>query len=164
MGTTQPDAKVVHAKGAHVALVAIGALLVIAAIAVGIGGRIGGTTVTKSGDGKTTTTKSWPSDAQFNALVGAGAALILAGFLWTRITAIKLPGGAEVDLSSDERQQAADAVAKALPPNTDNKTVAAATQKADSQLRQKKAQSGTTTISASDIASVVGDAVKEFLP
>ena len=163
MGTTQPDAKVVHAQGAHVALVAIGTLLVIAAIAVGVGGRIGGTTVTKSADGKTTTTKSWPSDAQFNTLVGAGAALILAGFLWTRMTAIKLPGGAEVDLSSDEKAQAADAVAKALPAGADNGTVAAATQKADSALRKKKAQLGTTTISASDITSVVGDIVKDVV-
>jgi len=154
----KPDTKVVLAGGAHEALVAIGVALVIVAILVGAAARLSGNTVTKEGD--KTTTKSWPSDTQVSALLGAGAALILTGFLWTRITAVKLPGGAEIDLNSAEQEKAAEKIGDKLSQAKDAKKIATETQKTMSALRRTKGRIGTTELSDHDISAVVEETVK----
>lgn len=58
-----------------------------------------------------TTTKSVPSEGELLALLGTGAVLVLAGALYSRLSAIKLPGGAEIDLSPEEKDAIATEVA-----------------------------------------------------
>ena len=140
----QSNQRVVLAAGAHEALVAIGLVLAVLAVAVAVSGRVAGTTVTKKGD--TTTTKSWPSETEFTALLSSGAVLVLTGFLWTRISAIKLPGGAEIDLNSDEQQKTAAAVAAKMGPDAPPQKVAEATQKAVSAVRRAKASVAPPTV------------------
>src|SRR5215211_2833606 len=132
--------------------------LVIVAILVGAAARLSGNTVTKEGD--KTTTKSWPSDTQVSALLGAGAALIITGFLWTRITAVKLPGGAEIDLNSAEQEKAAEKIGDKLSQAKDAKKIATETQKTMSALRRTKGRIGTTELSDHDISAVVEETVK----
>ena len=115
------------AKGAHKPLVIIGCALALSAFGLGIAGGIVGSKVTTVG--KDMTTKSWPSDIELTSLFSAGALLVLTGFFWTRISAIKLPGGAELDLTPEEQATTAKAVVDALPANTDAETVSATTQK-----------------------------------
>lgn len=56
-------------------------------------------------------TTSVPSEGVSLALLGTGVVLILAGALYTRLTAIKLPGGAEIDLSAEEKTAIVEKVA-----------------------------------------------------
>jgi cytoskeletal protein RodZ len=70
-----------------------------------------------------TTTKALPAEGVLLALLGTGVALVLTSALYTRISAIKLPGGAEIDLSNEEKQQVSKEVAqqvaaKAAPTTT----------------------------------------------
>lgn len=153
----KPESKVVLAGGAHVALVTIGAVLVVLAIGIGVAGRTVGSTEKKSGD--TTTTKAWPSDTQLTGLLTSGAVLILTGFLWTRITAIKLPGGAEIDLTSEEQKKAAEKVGAKLS-GSDAVKVAEETQKAVSALRRSKARISAPTLTDEQIQKVVEETVK----
>ncbi len=154
----QSNVRVVLAAGAHRALVAIGVVLVLLALAVAVVGRLAGTVVTKNGD--STTTKSWPSDTDFTALLSSGAVLVLTGFLWSRISAIKLPGGAEIDLSSDEQKQTAAAVAEKLGPNAAPQKVAEETQKAVSAVRRAKASIAPPAVAT---ASLGADQIKEVV-
>lgn len=59
----------------------------------------------------TTTTKSTPTEAELLALLGTGVVLVLAGALYSRLSAIKLPGGAEIDLTPEEKTAVAHEVA-----------------------------------------------------
>jgi len=51
----------------------------------------------------TTTTTSAPSDTVLGLLLGTGAVFLVAGALYWRISAIKFPGGGEVDLNPAEQ-------------------------------------------------------------
>ena len=85
--------------------------------------------------------------------------LILTGFLWTRITAIKLPGGAEIDLTSEEQKKAAEKVGAKLS-GSDSVKVAEETQRAVSALRRSKARLGAPTFSDAQIQRVVEETVR----
>jgi hypothetical protein len=146
----QSNQRVVLAAGAHKVLVAIGLLLVLLALAVAVFGRVAGTTVTKKGE--TTTTKAWPSETEFTALLSAGAVLVLTGFLWSRISAIKLPGGGEIDLNSDEQKKTAAAVAAKLGPDASPQKVAEETQKAVSAVRRAKASVAPPTVATPSLS------------
>jgi hypothetical protein len=138
-------------------LIILGALVV---IAVGFGiwyAHDSGTTVTEVTETgkKTTTTKAVPSDTLLSAALGVGAALMLAGALWSRIKSITLPGGAVVSLDSDEVGQAKDTVAKkaveknmAEPPQ-----VATATTRTLAEIRRRKAEKGALDPSDYDSAA-----------
>jgi flagellar basal body-associated protein FliL len=54
----------------------------------------------------TTQTKSLPSDTLLTAILATGAILVVVGYLYTRISAIKVPGAGEVDfITDDEKKQ-----------------------------------------------------------
>jgi hypothetical protein len=59
----------------------------------------------KTATEKTTTTKSGPPEGVVLAVLGTGAALIVVGFLFGRISTIKLPGGVEVGISKEAEQE-----------------------------------------------------------
>lgn len=108
------ESNVVVATETKQSLVSLG-LLLIALFAAGvIFGRVVGGKTEESGTPtgsaatttKTTTTKNVPSDTVLTALLGTGAALMLVGFLYPRINAIKLPGGVEIGVTPEELGQA----------------------------------------------------------
>lgn len=146
-------ANVSLAKGAHRGLVVIGGLLIVLVIVVGAVDRFAGsetkevTTPAKvkgEKEEKVTETKAVISDTLLTTLLGAGAALILVGVLYARISAIKLPGGTEIDLlNKDDVKASADAVAKeAEQKNTqDPKAIAAATAETLAIVNQEKTSS-----------------------
>jgi hypothetical protein len=59
-----------------------------------------------------TTTKNFGSDSLLTAMLASGAALFALGFLYTRISAVKLPGGAEIDLNPEEKDKVKEEVQK----------------------------------------------------
>jgi hypothetical protein len=91
-------------------------------------GASNSTTTTAAGASRTTT-KSTPSEAVLLALLGTGAVLILAGALYARLSVIKLPGGAEIQLSPEERERVIEQVAAnagaASPPDVAHAMAAA---------------------------------------
>ncbi len=72
------------------------------------------TTTTTSTDGGVSgeTTKNAPSEGLLLTVLGTGVILVLVGALYSRITTIKLPGGAELALSPEETQHVAERVAQ----------------------------------------------------
>ena len=75
----------------------------------------------------TTTTKNLPSDTLLTTLLATGSILVLAGLLYSRISAIKVPGGGEVDfITADDKQQVQDKVAEAIAQKKTDKPVSAA--------------------------------------
>jgi heme/copper-type cytochrome/quinol oxidase subunit 2 len=138
----QAAEQVQQKKGAHVAMVAIGAVCLIVATVVAVLGRASGSTVEKVGD--TTTTKSWPSETLITSLLAVGAVLIIVGFLWARITTIKV-AGAEVALSDAEKKDVADTLTEKVPEDADPKEAAAATVNVMTALTEEKATSGPLT-------------------
>ena len=72
----------------------------------------------------TTTTKNLPSDTLLTTLLATGSILVLAGLLYSRISAIKVPGGGEVDfITADDKQQVQDKVAEAIANKKTDKPV-----------------------------------------
>lgn len=113
---SKPDPKVAVRKETKQALVVIGAALIILAIVVaalswGLGSKTTETEPSKSAAAstveKTKKTYSGPSDSLLMAVIGSGAALILVGFLYGRISSIKLPGGVDIGLTAEEKEKAA---------------------------------------------------------
>jgi len=86
-----------------------------------------GSTTTATGGTSKTTTKGMPSEAVLLSLLGTGAILVLAGALYNRLSAIKLPGGAEITLTPEEREQVAAKVAEKAGAGADPEAVARAT-------------------------------------
>jgi hypothetical protein len=84
------------------------------------------TTTTGRGVSKMTS-KSTPSEGVLLALLGTGAVIALAGALYTRLSAIKLPGGAELSLTPQETEHIAANVAEKASPEAAPRDVAAAT-------------------------------------
>jgi hypothetical protein len=151
-----PEARAVTPQTvAKKSLVAIGVALIVLFVAGAVLARTVGNTsketssaaATTAGSAqatsKTTTTKDWPSDTLLSALLGTGAALVLVGLLYSRITTIKLPGGSEIDLSPDEKKKVAEKVAKKVqdkavnPEEAPQITVAAV-----ETLRREKTRAG----------------------
>jgi hypothetical protein len=91
------------------------------------------------------------------SLLGTGAILILAGALYTRLSAIKLPGGAEITLTPQEREQVAEHVAERAGPGVSPADVARATAVALPLAHATKLVTG-GTLGGSEIeqAAVVG--------
>jgi hypothetical protein len=163
-----PDVSV--AKGAHGWLVIIGCTLIVLFAIGGIYNRSQGsetkeTTYAAKSKGekeeKTTETKSVPSDTILVTLLGAGATLILVGFLYARISAIKGPGGFELDLltEKDTAATAAAVVDKAQASGvTDPTKIATATTDALTTVAREKAavmrDAPTTAIEQAAEASV----------
>jgi heme/copper-type cytochrome/quinol oxidase subunit 2 len=129
-------------KGAHVSMVIIGAVCLIVAILVGILGRVSGSTVKKVGD--ETTTKSWPSETLITSLLAVGAVLIIVGFLWARITSIKV-AGAEIGLSDDEKRKVADTLTEKVPNDAKPGEVAQAAMNVVTALTEEKAAGASLT-------------------
>lgn len=61
---------------------------------------------------KTTKTKDLPSDTLLTAVLATGGVLIVVGLLYSRISAIKLPGGGEITLTTEEKEKVAAKVAE----------------------------------------------------
>lgn len=100
------------------------------------------------------TTKDAPSDSLLTAVLGAGAALIVIGVLYGRISTIKLPGGAEITLTDGEKAKTAE---KAAEKHPDDPTKAALlAQEAQEKLLQEKAY-GSVELPEEKIDSVVGE-------
>ncbi len=166
------DPQVGVASGAHKWLVAIGVLVLLVWVGLLVinwqfGNEITETTKTATGEtAKTTETKELASETLLSALLGVGAALILVGFLYARISSIKLPGGTELgflggNLTEDEKKATAEKVADALPRDTPNSEVAAATVEATAKVAQAKAAQQTEALAAStgEVADDLIDAV-----
>ena len=151
--------QVQHHQGAHPSMVAIGAACLIVAIAVGILGRVSGTTVEKVGD--TTTTKSWPSETLITSLLAVGAVLVIVGFLWDRITSIKV-AGAEIGLSDDEKEKVADALTEKVPEGAKPEEAAKAALSVVSALTEQKAAGGGLT--DADISTMVERHTQDLQP
>src|SRR4051795_9095378 len=123
-------------QGAHAWMVVIGGACLVLTIAVGILGRVSGSTVEKVGD--TTTTKSWPSETLITALLAVGAVLIVVGFLWARITTIKV-AGAEIGMSAREQEQIADNLTSKVPADAEPAEAAKAAAGVVAALTEEKA-------------------------
>jgi hypothetical protein len=137
------------AKGAHKGLVVLGCLLVLLVIGCGIYNRAEGsetkevTTPAKQKGGpeeKSTETKAVFSDTLLTALLGAGAALLVVGILYARISSITLPGGAKVELSADEAKQGIKEALDKVPAGTPPDAAAAKVTETLAELKQVKAQ------------------------
>lgn len=142
-------------------LVWIGILLVAAAIvAAGVNWADGGeTTETTKPDKdapaqveKVTKTKNGPSDSLLTALLGVGAGLIAIGYLYGRISSIKLPGGTEIGLTPEEKKAT---VQKAAEEINDPKKVAEVAQKAEDLLLAQKQSATATTLPPTQISETV---------
>ncbi len=140
-------------------LIALGVVLVICFGAGTVYARSAGSeTVEKAGAGsgdkasKTTTTKNAPSETLLTTLLGTGAALIIVGALYGRISTIKLPGGVEVSMSKEAEEKT---IKKSVEkhPNEPDKAAAVA-QKAQTLLLQE-AEEGSTTPTDGDIDAAV---------
>lgn len=90
----------------------------------------------------TETTTVTPQEGILLALLGTGTILLLAAALYTRLTAIKLPGGAELTLSPAETQAVTQQVAAKVDPRTEPIDVARATSAAIQLAAARKRISG----------------------
>lgn len=127
-------------------LVGIGVgLVLLALVLVGVNWAVGSETKTtkpptvgSAAAAKTTTTKTQagPSESLLTAVLGAGAALIVVGFLYGRISSIKLPGGAEIGLTPDEKQRMLEKAVAANPEEPAK--VAMVAKEAEDRLLAKK--------------------------
>ena len=129
-------------EGAHAWMVVIGVACLAVAVAIGILGRVSGSIVEKVGD--TTTTKSWPSETLITSLLAVGAVLVIVGFLWARITSIKV-AGAEIGLSDDEKNKVAEALTQEVPEDAKPEEAAKAALNVMTALTDKKAAGAALT-------------------
>ncbi len=143
------------------ALVAIGvALVLIALVAAGVNWTVGGETTetTKPSDGAAAQTetvtkiKNGPSESLLTALLGAGAGLIVIGFLYGRISSIKLPGGTEIGLNAEEKKKT---VEKVLETTKDPAEAASLVKEAEDTLLARKIGNAGTSLSPLMINDVV---------
>jgi hypothetical protein len=91
----------------------------------------------KTATAKTTTTKSGPAEGVILAILGTGAALIVVGFLYGRISTIKLPGGVEISMSEETEKKTIEKAVEAKPD--DPGAAATVAQQAQSLLIQRAA-------------------------
>lgn len=109
----------------------------------------GSTTEAKA---KTITTKNAPSDSLLTAVLATAGALLLVGVLYGRISTIKLPGGAEISLTDEEKEKTAEKAAEKHPD--DPKQAAMVAQDAQEKLLREKAY-GSIEVPEEKIDSVV---------
>lgn len=146
----KPAPNVVTSRKANPWLIVLGILLVACFAGGTVYARTAGSeTVETSGPNtganasKTTTTKNAPSETLLTTLLGTGAALIIVGALYGRISTIKLPGGVELSLAKDAEEKT---IKKAVEqhPNEPDKAAEVA-QKAQSLLLQDVGKGATPT-------------------
>ncbi len=146
---------VVTSRKANFWLILLGVLLVACFAGGAVYARTAGSetvetpsTKPKAGEAKTTTTKSAPSETLLTTLLGTGAALIIVGALYGRISTIKLPGGIEVSMSKQAEKKT---IKKSLEkhPNQPEKAAAVA-QTAQTLLLQEAGEEGSPTVDPSD--------------
>ena len=89
-------------------------------------------------------------------MIGSGAALILIGFLYGRISSIKLPGGVDIGLTAEEREKATEKTLAALPDDSDPKLASKAIQMAQEGVLATKA-----TMHAASAAEVSDDQIEQ---
>jgi len=171
---SKPDPKVAVRKETKKLLVGIGFVLVVLAIAVAalnwaIGSKTTETEPAKSASDtgkveKTKETFAGPSDELLTAVIGSGAALILIGFLYGRISSIKLPGGIDVGLTADEVEKGTKKTLEALPDGVDPATAAKAIQQTQEAMLTVKAgqqaEAGVAPLPDEKIRSVAESAVE----
>jgi hypothetical protein len=139
-------------------MVFVGVVLVILAIvAASINWANGGETTETTKPGKddatqvekVTKTKNGPSESLLTALLGAGAGLVVIGFLYGRISSIKLPGGTELGLNTEEKKATTQ---KAIEANPDDpKKAAEVALAAEDHLLAQKINSAAATMPESKI-------------
>lgn len=179
---SKPDPKVAVRKETKKSLVVIGVALVVLALCLAALNWVVGSettetappasskSVTTASTKKVTKTQSGPSEGLLTALLGTGAALIVVGFLYGRISSIKLPGGVEVGLTKDEEEKAAEKIGEKLKEQSggavDPATAAQVAQKATEHLSQAKAgllaKAGAFELSDDEIETVVDKVVKQI--
>jgi hypothetical protein len=96
-----------------------------------------GATGQAQASGKTTTTKSAPSETLLTAVLGTAGALLLVGVLYGRISTIKLPGGVELAMTKEAEEKTVEKSAEKHPD--DPAKVAKVAQKAQALLLQENA-------------------------
>jgi hypothetical protein len=161
---TKPNWPLICLGGALVALFVGGvclALFVGSNTVVSGGTSSGGTSAGPS----TTTAKSVPSDSLLEAVLGAGAALIVVGVLYGRISTIKFPGGVELDLTADESAKVEEAIGAKAQPAEGTKLnaqgTAVATRLARQEARKLKTETGTLALSDGDVQKVTDWAIEQ---
>lgn len=151
----QAAGNVVTSRKANPWLIALGIALVICFAGGTVYARTAGSeTVEKPGpeakatEAKTTTTKNAPSETLLTTLLGTGAALLIIGVLYGRISTIKLPGGIELTLSKEAEKKT---IKKSLEkhPNQPSKAAEVA-QTAQTLLLQGAGEGGSPTADPSD--------------
>jgi hypothetical protein len=120
-----------------------------------------GTSAPTSVTEKTTKTKNAPSDTLLTAVLASGAALVLGGALYSRISTITLPGGVTVGLTTQEAKTTKDTVNEELKDKEPKDRLAAA-EAAVEQVRQKKSSAGALELSDDDVKRVVKAAVQSY--
>lgn len=86
--------------------------------------------------------KTAPSEGLLLALLGTGVVLILAGGFYSRITAIKLPGGVDLTLSPEESTKVQEAVNAKAPAEANSSQVVKAAVVAHEVARTQKQATG----------------------
>jgi hypothetical protein len=172
----KPDPKVAVRKETKQSLVIIGGLLIVVALGLAalnwsIGSETKETTpssTTPATKVSTTTKKttSGPTEGLLTAILGSGAALIIVGFLYGRISSIKLPGGVEVGLTPDEKEKGAKETIEKLPDNAGPAKTAEAIQATQYHMLRTKAnlqaKAGITELTEDDIKSVAEKVVAKM--
>jgi hypothetical protein len=120
---------------------------------------------------KTTEAKELPSDTLLTALLATGGILVLLGLLYTRITAIKVPGGGEITfIKPEEKEQVKEKVTAAIE---EKKAAGATVSEADAakvavdalaNLAEQKKQITTGPAPSEVVDSAVQSAVAQNLP
>ena len=110
---------------------------------------------------KTTETKPVPSDTVLTAVLATGAALMLVGVLYYRITTIKLPGGAEIGLTEKEQKAAEKKVEKELEGKPEAE-VAQATHQALTEVRREKERLGVLEFQPRVVRHLADEAISDF--
>lgn len=107
------------------------------------------------------TTKAAPSDTILTAVLASGAALIMAGALYSRISTITLPGDVKIGLSNKETTTTKDTAAKQAGGLTEAQVVEATT-RAVEKVKEKKAATGAIELPPDDVERLTKTAVDEF--
>lgn len=121
-------------------------------------GTSSGPSTTPTATDKTTKTKNVPSDNLLTGLLAAGAVLILVGFLYGRVTSIKVLG-AEIGLVPSETDTTVKKVADKMKGEPAEKVVAAQ-KKALDQARVEKQSSQVAALSDREIDQIATRAVE----
>ncbi|HEY8029698.1 MAG TPA: hypothetical protein VIE38_09335 [Gaiellaceae bacterium] len=179
-GAYSLDGKVfVQETKAKKSLVALGVLLIVLFLAGLVLTRtvgnvqkvVGAATTTSTGTAAgtsatttTTTTKSFVSDTVLTAILSTGVFILLIGLLYARITAIKLPGGGEIDLGPMEDHLLRSKVKETIDktPNLGNQDVGSLFVEARHLAVAQKLETGVPFLSEDDLSQVVHEATVAY--